>query len=477
MLSSLSFLVNNEVANFLSKLIGMPYFWEKNLGLCFSKSVFVEAILNPDRVVKNWLSVALIFAGWVRCSIWVWATISWRLCPVSCALSPPSKVNNFSWVNEAKGQCTLLLYLPGKALFLPPNLQWIKQYNALCTWAILTGTPFWLWGDPSFCEKWLPADNFVTSDRVQSCSHAALLPCPSPREFVALHFSHTRNVIFWPHCCRPNPHWRQATAKDLRSNLRTRVQCGLGQSQRNGTCECHCFGDCHPCRRHCDRHHCYEPPSLPAVNQNASHEAITWRYAASTLTSVLLQVECWGKVVQLSIPPNRQQIKVLWHLNSTMRFTLVPSWQELHSPGGGCGLENSTIVRAKTSTVEHSTCLSPLSIKNTHEVNSWHSAASTLISALVSELHAANNRLRSLPLEFGFLVGLKRLHLQKNNLKELPEVRCAYHSEGGDRTQVGQEHLKQIRPMQLVLLSSFPNWQHGARKCRNEFEILYDSPQ
>jgi Leucine-rich repeat (LRR) protein len=37
-------------------------------------------------------------------------------------------------------------------------------------------------------------------------------------------------------------------------------------------------------------------------------------------------------------------------------------------------------------------------------------------------MHAANNRLVSLPLEMGYLVNLEKLHLQKNKLKELPEV-------------------------------------------------------
>ena len=35
----------------------------------------------------------------------------------------------------------------------------------------------------------------------------------------------------------------------------------------------------------------------------------------------------------------------------------------------------------------------------------------------------ANNQLGSLPLEFGYLTGLEKLHLQKNRIKELPEVR------------------------------------------------------
>ena len=38
------------------------------------------------------------------------------------------------------------------------------------------------------------------------------------------------------------------------------------------------------------------------------------------------------------------------------------------------------------------------------------------------ELRAANNQLVSLPLEVGYLINLEKLHLQKNKIKELPEV-------------------------------------------------------
>ena len=41
---------------------------------------------------------------------------------------------------------------------------------------------------------------------------------------------------------------------------------------------------------------------------------------------------------------------------------------------------------------------------------------------LLTELRAANNQLNGLPLEFGYLTGLEKLHLQKNKIKELPEA-------------------------------------------------------
>lgn len=40
----------------------------------------------------------------------------------------------------------------------------------------------------------------------------------------------------------------------------------------------------------------------------------------------------------------------------------------------------------------------------------------------LEEFHVANNQLTSLPLEFGFLVNLEKLYLQKNKIRELPEV-------------------------------------------------------
>jgi Leucine-rich repeat (LRR) protein len=39
------------------------------------------------------------------------------------------------------------------------------------------------------------------------------------------------------------------------------------------------------------------------------------------------------------------------------------------------------------------------------------------------EMRGAGNKLSGLPLEFGFLVNLEKLYLQKNVIKELPEVR------------------------------------------------------
>ena len=40
----------------------------------------------------------------------------------------------------------------------------------------------------------------------------------------------------------------------------------------------------------------------------------------------------------------------------------------------------------------------------------------------LGELHVANNVLAGLPLEIGYLTSLERLHVQKNKIKELPEV-------------------------------------------------------
>jgi Leucine-rich repeat (LRR) protein len=70
--------------------------------------------------------------------------------------------------------------------------------------------------------------------------------------------------------------------------------------------------------------------------------------------------------------------------------------------------------------IEYMLSLLPLSFFHTlgHMVNIDEMCA--LIR--LEEFHVAGNQLTSLPLEFGFLVNLEKLYLQKNKIRELPEV-------------------------------------------------------